>query len=108
MNEEQTTTAEQLIGKHVLVGITRLDHTEKLISQEQFHGHITAIDTSIHIRLSTGRDYTLPPDPASFFPAAPGEYRLRATGEVITDPDFTATWTITAPPPDWKTTDESN
>ena len=100
MTKGHKTTAAELIGKHVLVGITRLDHTEKLISQEQFHGDVTAIDTGIHIRLSSGLDFTLPPDLGSFFPAAPGEYRLRSTGEVVIDPDFTASWTITAPPPD--------
>ena len=108
MNEEHTTIAELLIGKHVLVGITRLDHSGQLISQEQFHGHVTAIDTSVHIRLSTGLDYALPPDAASFLPAQPGEYRLRATGEVVVDPDFTTSWTITAPPPEWKPADETN
>ncbi|MBN7463153.1 hypothetical protein I3U64_23750, partial [Mycobacteroides abscessus subsp. abscessus] len=38
--------------------------------------------------------FTLPPAPESFSPAAPGEYRLRSTGEVITDPDYLATWTV--------------
>ena len=99
MTAKHKTTAEELIGKHVLAGITRIDHTEKVISHQQVHRHVTAIDTCIHIRLATGEDYTLPPDPGSFFPAAPGEYRLHSTGEVVTNPDFTSIWTVKSPPP---------
>ena len=40
--------------------------------------------------------YTLPPDLRNYEPAAPGEYRLRSTGEVVADPDFISNWTITS------------
>ena len=99
MSRKRKTTAKELLGKHVLVGITKLDSAQNVVSQEQFHGVVTAIDSTIHIRLSTGADYTLPPDPASFFPAAPGEYRLRTAGEIVLDPDFTASWTVQTPSP---------
>lgn len=90
-------TAEELLGKHVLVGITRVDRNEEVVSQEQLHGHVKEIGGSIRLQLSSGEDYQLPPDPGAFYPAAPGEYRLRATGEVVVDPDFIATWTIHPP-----------
>jgi hypothetical protein len=96
MAARSNTKAGDLLGKYVLVGITRLDQDENGVSQEQIHGRVTAINSSIHIRLSTGANYTLPPDPGAFFPAAPGEYRLRSTGEVVVDPDFTSSWTIHA------------
>ena len=99
MSRKRKTTAKELLGKHVLVGITKIDSAQNIVSQDQFHGVVTAIDSVIHIRLSTGADYTLPPDPASFFPATPGEYRLRATGEAVVDPNFTASWTVQAPSP---------
>ena len=102
MSESPSITLEELVGKYVLVGITRLDHAGEFIRQEQYHGRVTAADSSIHIRLSTGSDYQLPPDTRSFQRAAPGEYRLRSTGEVVVDPDFTTSWTVNAPPPDWK------
>ena len=93
---------EEILGKRVLIGITRLDHKGELIRQEQHHGLVTSVGKSIHIQLSTGRDYQLPPDTRSFRRAAPGEYRLRSTGEVVVDPDFTTSWTVNSPPPDFK------
>jgi hypothetical protein len=42
-----------------------------------------------------GSFYWLPPDGRAFEEAPPGEYRLRSTGEVVIDPDYLATWTIT-------------
>jgi len=102
VSQEQLITLEELVGKYVLIGITRLDHTGEFIRQEQYHGRVTYADRSIRIRLSTGRDYELPPDTRSFRRAAPGEYRLRSTGEMVVDPDFTTSWTVNSPPPDWK------
>jgi hypothetical protein len=57
-------------------------------------------EAGIMLRLSGSRSgdvYTLPPDLRAFFPAPPGSYRLRETGEVVVDPDYTATWNITPP-----------
>lgn len=44
-----------------------------------------------------GSAYWLPPDVRPFTVAARGEYRLRSTGEVVVDPDLTATWVVTKP-----------
>ena len=99
VGEKRPIALEEIVGKYVLIGITRLDHRGELIRQEQYHGRVTSAGASIHIRLSTGADYQLPPDTRSFRHAPPGEYRLRSTGEVIVDPDFTTSWTVTSPPP---------
>ncbi|GAB5895435.1 hypothetical protein [Mycolicibacterium mageritense] len=48
----------------------------------------------IEIESPGGETFTLPPAPESFSPAPPGEYRLRSTGEVVTDPDYLATRTV--------------
>jgi hypothetical protein len=48
----------------------------------------------------SGEPYTLPPDMRSIFVAEPGEYRLRASGEVVTNPDFTVMFSIYRPPAD--------
>jgi hypothetical protein len=37
----------------------------------------------------------LPPNTAAFMDAKPGNYRLRATGEVVTNPHVTTSWTVT-------------
>jgi hypothetical protein len=93
---------EEILGKHVLIGITRLDHAGELIRQEQHHGRVTSVGKSIHIQLSTGRDFQLPPDTRSFCRAPRGEYRLRSTGEIVVDPDFMTSWTINSPPPGFR------
>jgi len=41
---------------------------------------------------------SLPPDLRSLKPAPAGEYRLRATGEIVRDPDYLATWVVVDEP----------
>ncbi len=96
--------AASLAGKYVLVGISYFDHEEKLISHEQFHGVVTACDAKSGITLALkgvqgGRTYHLPPDLSGFQKAARGEYRLKSTGEIIVDPDYTASWRLVKPAP---------
>jgi hypothetical protein len=87
-----------LLGTIVLIGITRegLD----AVTQEQFYGTVVTADADgIELLLGgsrTGDRYWLPPDLRAFFPAQPGSYRLRSTGETLKNPDFTAVWTITS------------
>jgi len=85
-----------LIGKRVLVGITRQTATGLL--QEQVFGTVETADAhGIELVLGGtrfGERFGLPPDPRAFQAAAPGSYRLRSTGETLTDPDVTAMWTI--------------
>lgn len=90
--------AEKLLGSTVLVGLTHDEPSGP--RQEQFCGTVMSADPDegITLRLDgarSGEFYTLPPDLRSFYPARPGEYRLRETGEVIVDPDYTTTWTST-------------
>jgi hypothetical protein len=93
--------ARSLIGKHVIIGLTYYDHNETLLEQVQLHGDIVRFDEEgAVINLSgTGEEFTLPPDPSAFVEAAPGEYRLRSTGERVVNPDLTTSWTIEKPPP---------
>lgn len=90
---------ESLLGKTVLVGLTYTGHDGAFISQEQFFGKIVTYRSGegIELRLAGKRDgesFRLPPDLTQLHPAAPGEYTLRDTGEVIIDPDFTTTWIL--------------
>ena len=92
--------AEKLLGAVVLVGITR--EGPDGVTQEQFFGTVERADADgIDIRLGgsrAGESFFLPPDPGAFQPAPPGTYRLSGTGEVINDPDYTTTWTISPEP----------
>jgi hypothetical protein len=94
---------EQLAGRHVLVGVTVLDAKDEVVEQRQFHGVVEVADASSGIavrRHDTSELEWLPPDLRAFSRAEPGEYRLRSTGEVLTDPDVLATWTVHQAPPD--------
>jgi len=98
---ENELSLQDLLGKTLLVGISYYTHDEKFIEQKQFWGTVTNVsDTLITMRQKDGSLFTLPPDLSSTYRASPGEYKLRSTGEVVENPDFLATWTITKPAPD--------
>lgn len=89
--------AVELIGKRVLVGVTDLAPDGTAIAQRQLHGHAIRADRRVGIALRlagarAGQELVLPPDTRAFRPAAPGEYRLSGTGEVVKDPDYLTTW----------------
>ena len=98
----------ELVGKYVLIGLTFVDHDDNVVSLAQRHGRILEADADRGVTVELvapglpwdGEVYRLPPDVGSFVDAAPGEYSLRSTGEVVVDPDLTATWTIKSPPAD--------
>lgn len=104
MNGRDPTNPDDLapsdfIGKYVLVGITRQEEEDSEPACEQFHGRVIAVEPTegIILRLEgsrAGDEYTLPPDPSAFSPAPPGDYHLRSGGEVVSNPDFLATWTV--------------
>jgi hypothetical protein len=87
---------DEIVGKHVLVGMTYVDNDGALIEQKQRHGVIVrADDEAVYVRSWKSEDeFWLPPHLESFQEAEAGEYRLRETGEVVTDPDLLATYTI--------------
>ena len=92
--------AARLEGATVLVGMTYNEPTGERL--EQFFGTVmeTNPDKGITLRLAgnrAGELYTLPPDLRAFSLAPPGSYRLRDTGEVVVDPDYTSTWSFWPP-----------
>lgn len=94
--------ARQLIGKHVLIGVTVQDRRGKFTRQEQFHGTVLSADEIAGIKVMLrgareGEEKWLPPATNVFERAEPGVYKLRSTGEEVVDPDFTATWLLRQP-----------
>ena len=89
---------QQFLNKHIIIGITIVDHENNLVEQFQLHGDIVRIsleECCIVVKLNNSDDeYTLPPDLSAIEEAPPGEYRLRSTGEVVTNPDFMTSWTV--------------
>lgn len=97
--------AGELMGSLVLVGITYLDHNEELVCKEQMYGRVVAADPKRGVCLKlegvrNGKHYWFPPSMNPYEEAGPGTYTLRSTGEKVENPDYLATWTVTAPPPD--------
>lgn len=93
--------AQNFVGKYVLIGITYFDSSGAALRLEQLHGVIVFVsrDTGIKVELKgrrEGESKWFPPNIQSLSHAARGEYRLRETGEVLTDPDLLWTWNVTA------------
>jgi hypothetical protein len=91
--------AWEIYGKHFLVGETYLDALGGVLERRQFHGKVIRVNPreGIVLQLPNGEERTLPPDFRGIKAADPGEYRLRSSGEVIVDPDYTCSYTITRP-----------
>ena len=95
------TESSDIIGKHVLAGLTYVTPDGDIIRREQKHGIIQSVDDDEGIRAvnpDSGEVLLLPPDPNCLEPASPGEYRLKSTGEVVIDPDFVCSWSIEEEP----------
>lgn len=95
--------AESLSGKCLLVGIAYVTEDGSLIEQQQFFGEVQSAHPRQGILLAlrgrrAGEQYNLPPDTRSINLAAPGEYRLRSTGEVVVNPDYTVTFSLRKQP----------
>jgi hypothetical protein len=93
--------AKELIGKHVLVGISVFDKRGEFKRQEQFHGTVVSADPDKGIFLllagtRSGEKKWLPVTNL-FERAGRGTYKLRSTGETVVDPDFTCTWRVNQP-----------
>lgn len=93
--------ADSYVGRHVLIGVTYIDHQGQLLEQIQMHGTIeSASPDGIAVALGglrSGESWVMPPVLDSISPADPGVYNLRSTGERVEDPDLLATWNVTKP-----------
>lgn len=86
---------QDLLGKTILVGVTYYTKENKFIEQKQYWGTVfEANEEHILFRQKSGEVMILPPDLRSTQPAPKGEYRLRSTGEIVVDPDFTSVWNV--------------
>ncbi len=90
--------AKDMIGKYVLVGVNRLDAKEEIINTEQIHGEVLRIseDDGLTILQPNGSEFSLPPILACYQEAEKGIYTLKSTNEKITDPDYVATFNVSA------------
>ena len=96
--------ASALPDKVLLVGIAYVAEDGSLIEQQEFFGQVQSVHSRDGIRLSllgrrAGERYNLPPDTRSVHAADPGKYRLRSTGELVVDPDYTVAFSLHKQPP---------
>ncbi|MES2136728.1 MAG: hypothetical protein V4502_06670 [Pseudomonadota bacterium] len=93
----------QVDGKRILVGITR-EHVSGKVSQEQFVGVARIEDGNdlclIVIECADGETREYPFDNRALTKAAPGEYRLRSSGEIVNNPDYLMTWIVSEGKPE--------
>jgi hypothetical protein len=87
--------AAELLGTYVLAGVTDVNYAGAVIRHWQVHGRVIRADADSGVIIETpeGKEQWLPPDPPSYIPADPGEYRLASTQEIVIDPDYVTTWT---------------
>lgn len=89
VTEEQ---AKVLIGKHILVSVAYINSNGSVVKREGFHGKALRanLEEGLVIALNGTSDekaVELILDKLTI--ARPGEYTLKETQEVITDPDYT-------------------
>ena len=94
----QDITFENIIGKVILIGITKMKHNE-VVELIQYHGTIVFAreNDKICIKQDDGTLRSIPPLLTNITNAKPGEYREKSTGKIITNPDFISTWIIDMP-----------
>jgi hypothetical protein len=89
-----------LLGRHILVGLT-FDNGKDEVEprREQFHGTVKWVDEKKGVGLELcgawkGEVRVLPPFAPGYRLAKPGDYQLSGTGEIVTNPDFLATFRV--------------
>ena len=88
---------EVMIGKRILVGITYLGSGDEPDRTVQLAGTVTAVEPLVTIDHGQPEPFTLPPLQDAYDAAPAGRYTLQESGEVVEDPDFVTTWTVSPP-----------
>lgn len=91
--------AEQMIGKLVMVGVTRYGNDGRLEDRQQYAGTVLRINIDEGVVLSDdvdGHERYLPPLLEQYLAAEPGAYRMQSSGTTVVDPDYLVTWDLRA------------
>jgi hypothetical protein len=83
-------------GKIVLIGLSFINTEGELIERYQTHGFIEGLTELGILRIiqPDNTTFQIPYDHDTFNKAEPGDYRARATGIIIKDPDFIISWEV--------------
>jgi hypothetical protein len=97
-----STFAQTLVGKTLLVGLTYLDDAGEVSDREEFWGVVISVDETEGVTLDLmgeeGDTFTLPPQTSNIRPASSGPHTLESTGETLESLDYVSTWMIHGPP----------
>ncbi len=91
--------AEEMIGKVVLVGVTRYGGDGQVQGLEQYAGTVLRISADEGVVLADeddGHERYLPPMLDQYQRAETGEYRMRNSGMIVVDPDYLTAWDLHA------------
>ena len=92
--------ARDLVGATLLVGLTYLNSDGDLIRRQQVFGTVLSCDPEAGIAIATkdGQEpFTIAPVLEAIEVGDPGVYQMADEDEVVTNPDFIALMTVTAP-----------
>ncbi|HEX8349519.1 MAG TPA: hypothetical protein VF598_06145 [Hymenobacter sp.] len=87
---------EYIKEKIFLIGLTFIDEGGDIIEQYQTNGTVTELtdDGLLKIIRKDGSVFQMPYEKETIKKAEKGDYRVRANGQIIKDPDFIMTWKI--------------
>ena len=95
--------ADWLVGKQVVVGITRLASDGVTVkAQSQYRGKIVSADEVDGFKIEcggklAGKIMTLPPDLSSFRIVEPDEQKRQSSSKAADEPEIVSNWTIVEP-----------
>ena len=92
--------ARDIIGCTLLVGLTYMDHDDRIVRRQQVFGTVISADQHEGIVIRQHHDdepFTIAPVLDAIEPARPGIYQLADEDEEVEDPDFTALLTVRSP-----------
>jgi hypothetical protein len=91
---------ENVVGKTILIGLSYENPHGDIVDRKQLYGKIIEVSPKKGIGVLLNKSdevYYLPPRLSLLDAAPPGEYRLVATGETISNPDFLSNWIVNKP-----------
>lgn len=90
---------KEIVGKHILVGLMYLDSEGEVQDIVQLHGIITSIsEGTLYFERADGEgEFSIPFEGELESGDPDAVYKLKSTGEEVTDVEFISSWTIHAP-----------
>lgn len=91
--------ANDLVGCTLLVGLTFVDHEDKMLRRRQIFGTVLSVDrhAGIVIRQATDEEFVIAPMLDAIEAASPGIYQMADEDASVEDPHFTALLTVRSP-----------